>query len=205
MRGKRPLAFVVWCLVWFLFGVLVWFACVLFPSSCCVSFPFNDDLDTPPTCVRTRGKKTAEASCLQDGPHLQAARPSMGLYLAMSWMLLKHRNGWSSQKSNSQAIGDYCTTARTLAEGAAQDYSFEALHRIYFCDAWRPEPVLGAPGSELVLPPEAGLLVHGCYWPQPRDADDILSVSEVETVDAENPHHPPNSPETTDATMPAGK
>ena len=76
---------------------------------------------------------------------------------------------------------------------------------MYFYDAWRPEPVLGAPGSDLVLPPEAGLSVHGCYWPQQRDADNILSVSEVETVDAENPHHPPNSLETTDATMAAGE
>ena len=49
-EGKRPLAFVVWCLVWFclvfLFGlgVLVFF----FPHH--VVFPsFNDDLDTPPT------------------------------------------------------------------------------------------------------------------------------------------------------------
>ena len=85
----------------------------------------------------------------------------------------------------------------------AQDCSFEALHRVYFCDAWRPEPVLDAPGSELVLPPAAGLLVHGCYWPQPRIADDILSVSEVETEAAAHPRHPPASPETTDATMAA--
>ena len=47
----------VWCLVWFLFGVVVWFgvACVLFPSSWCVSFPFNDDLGT-------RGKKKAHTA-----------------------------------------------------------------------------------------------------------------------------------------------
>ena len=34
--------------------------------------------------------------------------------------------------------------------------------------------------------------VHGPlqYWPQQRNADDILSVSEVETEAAENPHRP---------------
>ena len=61
-EGKRPLAFVVWWLVWFLFGVVVWFgvACVLFPSSCCVSFPFNDDLGTPPTWRPHSWKKNSE-------------------------------------------------------------------------------------------------------------------------------------------------
>ena len=44
-----------------------------------------------------------------------------------------------------------------------KDYSFEALHRVHFCDAWRVQPVLDAPGSELVLPPQLGLLVHGCF------------------------------------------
>ena len=87
----------------------------------------------------------------------------------------------------------------------AQDYTFEALHRVYFYDAWRPEPILDVPGSELVLPPESGLLVQGCYWPQPRAVDDILSVSDADTEDAEHPSHSPASPTTTDATMEAGE
>ena len=33
---------------------------------------------------------------------------------------------------------------------------------VYFYDAWRVQPVLDAPGSELVLPPQPGGL-HGCY------------------------------------------
>ena len=87
----------------------------------------------------------------------------------------------------------------------AQDYTFEALHRVYFYDAWRPEPILDVPGSELVLPPESGLLVQGCYWPQPRAVDDILSVSDADTEDAENPGQSPAAPTTTDATMEAGE
>ena len=35
--------------------------------------------------------------------------------------------------------------------------------------------------------PEAGLLVHSCYWPQQQNVDDILSVSDVEMEAAENP------------------
>ena len=111
---------------------------------------------------------TAEASCLQDGPHLPGHTAKHGCLA--TW------TQFTSQKGNSQATGDCCATARILRRcsvgcskryqprsGAetsrkAQDYSFEALHRIYFYDAWRPEPVLDAPGSELVLPPAAGLL-----------------------------------------------
>ena len=47
--------------------------------------------------------------------------------------------------------------------------------------------LLDVPGSELVLPPAAGLSVHSRYWPQPRAA--ILSVSDAETEAAENPRH----------------
>ena len=36
---------------------------------------------------------------------------------------------------------------------SAQDYAFEALHRVYFYDAWRAQPVLDAIGSDLILPP----------------------------------------------------
>ena len=44
---------------------------------------------------------------------------------------------------------------------------------MYFCDAWRVQPVLDAPESELVLP------LHACcYWPRPSLAPDVLSVSD---------------------------
>ena len=40
------------------------------------------------------------------------------------------------------------------------------------------QPVLVAPESDLVLPPQPGLLVHGCYWPRPSLTPDVLSVSD---------------------------
>ena len=87
---------------------------------------------------------------------------------------------------------------------SAQDYTFEALHRVYFYDAWRVQPVLDAPGSELVLPPQPGLLVHGCYWPQPSATPDVLSVSDRDTEKEEHEvqeGQPLSSPAATDATM----
>ena len=36
-----------------------------------------------------------------------------------------------------------------VEQRTAQDYTFEALHRIYFYDAWRTQAVLGAPESDL--------------------------------------------------------
>ena len=74
---------------------------------------------------------------------------------------------------------------------------------MYFCDAWRVQPVLDAPGSELVLPPQPGLLVHGCYWPQPSATPDILSVSDRATEEEHGVQagQPLSSPAATDATM----
>ena len=92
----------------------------------------------------------------------------------------------------------------TGEQRSAQDYTFEALHRVYFCDAWRVQPVLDAPGSELVLPPQPGLLVHGCYWPQPSATPDVLSVSDRDTEKEEyevQEGQPLSSPAVTDATM----
>ena len=75
---------------------------------------------------------------------------------------------------------------------------------MYFYDAWRVQPVLDAPGSELVLPPQPGLLVHGCYWPQPSATPDVLSVSDRDTEQEEHDvqaGQPLSSPAATDATM----
>ena len=75
----------------------------------------------------------------------------------------------------------YQPTPCTCEQRSAQDYTFEALRRVY-CYAWRVQPVLDAPGSKLVLPPQPGLLVHGCYyWPQPSATPDVLSVSDRDT------------------------
>ena len=92
----------------------------------------------------------------------------------------------------------------TGEQRSAQDCTFEALHRVYFYDAWRVQPVLDAPGSELVLPPQPGLLVHGCYWPQPSATPDVLSVSDRDTEKEEydvQEGQPLSSPAATDATM----
>ena len=95
-------------------------------------------------------------------------------------------------------------TPSTVDQRSAQDYTFEALHRVYFYDAWRVQPVLDAPGSELVLPPRPGLLVQGCYWPQPNATPEVLSVSDRKTEKEEHDvqeGQPLSSPVATDATM----
>ena len=89
----------------------------------------------------------------------------------------------------------------TAEQRKAQDYTFEALHRVYFYDAWRAQPVLDAPGSELVLPPQPGLLVHGCFWPQLSASEDVLSVSDVATEAGDQARQTLTSPETADAIM----
>ena len=71
---------------------------------------------------------------------------------------------------------------------------------MYFYDAWRVQPVLDAPGSELVLPPQPGLLVQGCYWPQPSATPEVLSVSDRDTEKEEHDVQE-GQPVATDATM----
>ena len=57
----------------------------------------------------------------------------------------------------------------------AQDYCFEALHKMYFCDAWRQESMLDALDSDLTLPPKTGLLAQD----QHKDFD-VVAVSDAE-------------------------
>ena len=118
------------------------------------------------------------------------------------WRLLRNSIG-PGRRCSVGCSQRYQPTPNTAEHGKAQDYTFEALHRVHFYDAWRPEPVLDVQGSELVLPPKAGLLVHGCYWPQPGTTEDIFSVSDAETETADHPCQSPASPATTDATMAA--
>ena len=167
---------------------------------------------------------TAEASCLQDGPHLPGHTAKHGLLFGYAldavqtpeWLVVPEgqQSGQWRLLHNSTDSGRRCSVGcskryqpRSGAEPSrkGQDYSFEAVHRIYFYNAWRPEPVLDTPGSELVLPPEAGRLVHGCYWPRQQNSDEVHTVSDVETEAAENPHPPPPSPAATDATMASGE
>ena len=93
------------------------------------------------------------------------------------WRLLHNSSGPGQRCSVGSSLR-YQPTPSTREQRSAQDYTFEALHRVYFYDAWRVQPVLDAPESELVLPPQPGLLAHGCYWPRPSLTPDVLSVSD---------------------------
>ena len=116
------------------------------------------------------------------------------------WRLLHNSTG-PGQRCSVGCSQRYQPTLNTAEQRKAQDYTFEALHRVYFYDAWRAQPVLNAPGSELVLPPQPGLLVHGCFWPQPSAPEDVLSVSDVATEAGDQACQTPTSPETADAIM----
>ena len=88
-----------------------------------------------------------------------------------------------------------------VEQRTAQNCTFETLHRVYFCDAWRTQPVLGAPESDLVLPPHPGLLTQGCYWPPRNAEEEILSVSDIAAETDDQACQTPSSPEAADAVM----
>ena len=162
----------------------------------------------------------AEISSLQDGPHLPGGTTMHELVYGYAvdasptpeWLVITdgQQSGRWRLLHNSTGPGQRCSvgcsqryqpTPNTAEQRKAQDYTFEALHRVYFYDAWRAQPVLNAPGSELVLPPQPGLLVHGCFWPQPSAPEDVLSVSDVATEAGDQSCQTPTSPETADAIM----
>ena len=93
------------------------------------------------------------------------------------WRLLHNSSGPGQRCSVGSSLR-YQPTPSAREQRSAQDYTFEALHRVYFYDAWRVQPVLDAPESDLVLPPKPGLLEHGCYWPRPNLTPEVLSVSD---------------------------
>ena len=93
------------------------------------------------------------------------------------WRLLHNSSGPGQRCSVGSSLR-YQPTPSTREQRSAQDYTFEALHRVYFYDAWRVQPVLDAPESDLVLPPQPGLLEHGGYWPRPNSTPEVLSVSD---------------------------
>ena len=119
------------------------------------------------------------------------------------WRLLHN----SSDPERRCSVGSslrYQPTPSTREQRSAQDYTFEALHRVYFCEAWRAQPILDAPDSDLILPLRPGLLVHGCCWPRQSLPPDVLSVfdrdPDNEEHEAQEGHlHSLSSPAETDA------
>ena len=93
------------------------------------------------------------------------------------WRLL-HNSSGPGQRCGVGSSLRYQPTPSAREQRSAQDYTFEALRRVYFDDAWRVQPVLDAPESDLVLPPKPGLLEHGCHWPRPNLTPEVLSISD---------------------------
>ena len=139
----------------------------------------------------------AEIASLLEGPHLPGGTVLHNLVygyavdasLEPEWLVitdgqqpgrwrLLHNSSGPGQRCSVGSSLRYQPTPSTREQRSAQDYTFEALHRVYFYDAWRVQPVLGAPESDLVLPPQPGLLEHGCYWPRPNSTPEVLSVSD---------------------------
>ena len=119
------------------------------------------------------------------------------------WRLLHNSSGPGRRCSVGSSLR-YQPALGTREQRSAQDYTFEALHRVYFYDAWRAQPVLDAIDSDLILPPQSGLLVHGCYWPRQSLPPDVLSVSDRDLDDEEHDAqegHLLTSPAETDAAM----
>ena len=64
------------------------------------------------------------------------------------WRLL-HNGSGPGQRCGVGSSLRHQPTPSTREQRSAQDYTFEALHRVYFYDAWRVQPVLDAPESDL--------------------------------------------------------
>ena len=63
-----------------------------------------------------------------------------------SWRLLHNSSGPGQRCSVGSSLR-YQPTPSAREQRSAQDYTFEALHRVYFFDAWRVQPILDAPES----------------------------------------------------------
>ena len=120
-----------------------------------------------------------------------------------SWRPLHNSSGPGQRCSVGSSLR-YQPTPSAREQRSAQDYTFEALHRVYFYDAWRVQPVLDDPESDLVLPPKRGLLERGCYWPRPNQTPEVLSISDRDPDNEEQAMREGESPTSlavTDADM----
>ena len=120
-----------------------------------------------------------------------------------SWRLLHNSSGPGQRCSVGSSLR-YQPTPSAREQRSAQDYTFEALRRVYFYDAWRVQPILDDPESDLVLPPKPGFLEQGCYWPRPNQAPEVLSISDRDPGNEEQAMREGESPtflEVTDADM----
>ena len=122
----------------------------------------------------------AEITSLVEGPYLPGGTVLHDLVcgyaadasLEPEWSVIT--DGQQPQGNDAAWEAPYAINQRQAhVNSAAQDYTFEALHR-----AWRVQPVLDAPESDLVLPPKPGLLEHGCYWQRPNQTPEVLSISD---------------------------
>ena len=91
------------------------------------------------------------------------------------WLIVSdtsHPGAWRLLHAVSKAGGSRFTVGSAVryppgksdVANKARLYQFEALHKIYFYDAWRNEPIPNRENSSLLLPPAPGMLQDGCYW-----------------------------------------
>ena len=120
----------------------------------------------------------AEIASLREGPHLPGGTVLHDLVYGYAvdaspepewlvitdgqqpgrWRLL-HNSFGPGQRCSVGSSLRYQPTPCTGEQRSAQDYTFEALHRVYFYDAWRVQPVLDAPGSEPATGPFSARLL----------------------------------------------
>ena len=161
------------------------------PTPLCLAEHYNGK-------VRRLRLVLTKESCLSKGEQnqfLSHSRPLHGSGLLFGyaadglanpdWLIVSdtsHPGAWRLLHAVSKAGGSRFTVGCTVryppgksdAANKARLYHFEALHKIYFYDAWRCEPVLDRAGSSLLLPPAPGMLQGGCYWPPvPQSSADV--------------------------------
>ena len=100
--------------------------------------------------------------CLVEHHHGKVRRLRLVLatitHLTKAEINILHNSSGPGRRCSVGSSLRYQPTPSMREQRSAQDYAFEALHRVYFYDAWRAQPVLDAIGSDLILPSRPGLL-----------------------------------------------